>query len=92
MSSRFRPVGAGGTRSSATGSEGGAQRFHPLPRHDNLCHPASRVFKGYQGATGHIFSINIGPNCAGKIRNIDVKTLKQVGEMMRAARSAQGER
>ena len=33
---------------------------------------------------GNIFSINIGPNYAGKIRDIDVQTLQQVGEMIRA--------
>ena len=40
---------------------------------------------------GNIFSINIGPNYAGKIRDIDVKTLKQVGEMIRAGSSRQPE-
>ena len=71
--------------------KGGAMWFYSLPKHDNLCHPASKVFKDYQDAMkyGNIFSINIGPNYAGKIRDIDVKTLKQVGEMIRAENSAQ---
>ncbi len=66
--------------------KGGAQWFYSLPKHDNLCHPASKVFKDYQGAMehGNIFSINIGPNYAGKIRDIDVKTLKEVGGMIRS--------
>jgi len=69
--------------------KGGAMWFYSLPKHDNLCYPASKVFKDYQGAMkyGNIFSINIGPNYAGKIRDIDVKTLKQVGEMIRAKNS-----
>jgi len=63
---------------------GGAMWFYSLPKHDKLCHPASKVYKDYQGAMkyGNIFSINIGPNYAGKIRDIDVKTLKQVGKMI----------
>ena len=71
--------------------KGGAQWFYSLPKHDNLCHPASKVYKDYQGAMkyGNIFSINIGPNYAGKIRDIDVKTLRQVGEMIRAESSKQ---
>jgi len=70
---------------------GGAQWFYSLPKHDNLCHPASKVFKDYQGAMkyGNIFSINIGPNYAGKIRDVDVKTLKQVGKMIKAQAAAQ---
>ena len=60
---------------------------------DQWCHPASKVYQDYTGAMehGNIFSINIGPNYAGKIRDIDVKTLKQVGEMIRAGGSAQRE-
>ena len=66
--------------------KGGAQWFYSLPKHDKLCHPAAKVFKDYQGAMkyGNIFSINIGPNYAGKIRDIDVKTLKEVGRMIKA--------
>ena len=69
--------------------KGGAQWFYSLPKHDNLCHPAEKLYKDYLGAVkyGNIFSINIGPNYAGKIRDIDVKTLKQVGEMIRAKNS-----
>ena len=73
--------------------KGGAQWFYSLPKHDGLCHPANKVYKDYTGAMkyGNIFSINIGPNYAGKIRDVDVKTLKQVGEMIRAGGSAQRE-
>ena len=64
---------------------GGAQWFYSLPKHDGLCHPASKVYNDYRGAMehGNIFSINIGPNYAGKIRDVDVRTLRQVGEMIR---------
>jgi len=71
--------------------KGGAMWFYSLPIHDNLCHPASKVYGDYKGAQeyGNIFSINIGPNYEGKIRDIDVRTLKQVGEMIREAAGSQ---
>lgn len=65
--------------------QGGAEWFYSLPAHDNLCHPADKLFRDYQGALqyGNIFSINVGPDYAGKLRVIDVKTLCQVGDMIR---------
>jgi alpha-L-fucosidase len=65
--------------------EGGAMWFYSLPKHDSLCLPASKLYKDYLGAVkhGNIFSIDVGPDYAGKIREIDVKTLRQVGEMIR---------
>lgn len=66
--------------------EGGADWFYSLPVHDNLCHPAEKIYKDYLGAVeyGNIFSINIGPNYEGKIRDIDMKTLRQVGDWIRS--------
>jgi len=63
---------------------GGAMWFYSLPMHDKLCHPAKKLYNDYQQAVkyGNIFSIDIGPNYAGKIRDIDVKTLTKVGEMI----------
>ena len=71
--------------------EGGAQWFYSLPKHDDLCHPAAKLFKDYRGARehGNIFSINVGPNYAGRLRDIDVRTLKEVGEMIRVAEGPQ---
>ena len=65
--------------------QGGAMWFYSLPKHDQLCHPASKIFKDYQEAVenGNIFSLNIGPNYQGRIRDIDVKTLQEVGKMIR---------
>ena len=56
----------------------------PCPKHDNLCHPAEKIYNDYLGAVkyGNIFSINIGPNYEGRLRDIDVKTLRKVGEMI----------
>ncbi len=65
--------------------KGGAQWFYSLPKHDNLCHPAEKVYRDYLGAVkyGNIFSIDVGPNYAGKLRDIDVETLRKVGRYIR---------
>ncbi|MDR1477952.1 MAG: alpha-L-fucosidase, partial [Planctomycetaceae bacterium] len=65
--------------------QGGAMWFYSLPKHDQLVHPASKLFDDYLGAKkfGNIFSINIGPNYEGKIRDIDVKTLREVGQLIK---------
>ncbi|NJL19349.1 MAG: hypothetical protein HC901_03510 [Bdellovibrionaceae bacterium] len=66
--------------------QGGANWFYSLPEHDNLCHPAEKLYQDYLGAVkyGNIFSINIGPDYQGKLREIDVNTLRQTGGMIRA--------
>lgn len=68
--------------------EGGADWFYSLPVHDNLCIPAQKIFDDYQGAVtfGNIFSLNIGPNYEGNIREIDVKTLQEVGSLIAATK------
>jgi len=65
--------------------EGGAAWFYALPKHDNLCRPAEQLYNDYLGAVkhGNIFSIDIGPNYDGKLRDIDVQTLRKVGEMIK---------
>ena len=65
--------------------EGGAMWFYSLSKHDNLCLPAEKIYEDYRGAVkyGNIFSINVGPGYDGKIRDIDVKTLRKVGEFIR---------
>ena len=64
--------------------QGGAQWFYSLPEHDNLCHSPEKIYRDYAGAVkyGNIFSLNIGPDYQGRIRDIDVKTLKAVRKMM----------
>jgi len=73
--------------------KGGAQWFYSLPKHDNLCHSAESLYRDYLGALEHanIFSINVGPNYEGRIRDIDVKTLTEVGTLIREQRSTQQE-
>lgn len=65
--------------------QGGAMWFYSLPKHDNLVHPAVKLYRDYLGAEkfGNIFSINIGPNYEGKIRDVDVAVLREVGRMIR---------
>jgi alpha-L-fucosidase len=66
--------------------EGGADWFYSLPKHDTLCLPATKIYNDYLGAVkfGNIFSIDVGPNYEGKIREIDAKTLSEVGDMIRS--------
>jgi alpha-L-fucosidase len=66
--------------------EGGAQWFYSLPEHDQLCTPAEDIYRDYLGAVkyGNIFSINVGPDYKGRIREIDVKTLETVGKYIKS--------
>ena len=68
--------------------DGGAKWFYSLPKHDNLCRPADQLYADYLGAVkcGNLFSIAVGPDPAGKLRDIDVHTLREVGEMIRSGR------
>lgn len=65
--------------------KGGADWFYSLPIHDDLCKPANDLYKDYLGAVkyGNIFSLNIGPNNEGKIRDIDIRTLDLVGRYIK---------
>ena len=65
--------------------DGGAMWFYSLPKHDQLCTPAEVLYEDYKGAVkfGNIFSIDIGPDYDGKLREVDVQTLRAVGEMIR---------
>ena len=75
--------------------EGGAMWFYSLPMHDGLAAPARPIYDDYAGAVkyGNIFSLDVGPDYAGRLRGVDVKTLHEVGELIRggghgAARTA----
>jgi alpha-L-fucosidase len=70
--------------------KGGAMWFYSLPKHDNLCKKPEPLYQHYLGAVefGNIFSLNIGPDYEGKIRDIDVKTLEQVGGMIKKGEAA----
>ena len=66
--------------------EGGADWFYSLPKHDDRCHTPEKIFDDYQGAVqhGNIFSLDVAPGYDGRVREIDVTTLKKVGEMIRS--------
>ena len=70
--------------------QGGADWFYSLPEHDHLCHPAEKIVQDYLGAIkyGNIFSINIGPDYNGEIRDIDVETLAKAGRIIRGEEKA----
>jgi len=65
---------------------GGAMWFYSLPIHDGLCMSAEDIYKDYLGAKkyGNVFALDVGPDYNGKIRKIDVQTLRKVGEMIRS--------
>jgi alpha-L-fucosidase len=65
--------------------QGGAQWFYSLPKHDSLCLPAEKLYQDYLGAVkySNLFSADVGPDYAGKLREIDVKTLQKVGQYIR---------
>jgi alpha-L-fucosidase len=64
--------------------KGGADWFYSLPEHDKLVRPAQGIFEDYLGAVkyGNIFSLDVGPDYRGRLRKIDVDTLRQVGRMI----------
>lgn len=72
--------------------KGGAMWFYSLPEHDKLVHPAEKIYGDYVGAVkyGNIFSLDVGPDYRGKLRDIDVQTLRTVGRMIRGQRTAPG--
>lgn len=65
--------------------EGGADWFYSQPEHNNLCKPAEVIYRDYLGAVkyGNIFSLDVGPDYTGRLRDIDVKMLKKVGNYIR---------
>ena len=65
--------------------QGGAMWFYSLPKHNDLCLSAQKLYKDYLGAVkyGNIFSLDVGPDYEGKLRKIDVETLQKVGQMIR---------
>jgi len=63
----------------------GAMWFYSLPRHDRLSRSAERLYADYLGAVkyGNIFSLDVGPDHASHLREIDVQTLRKVGRYIR---------
>jgi alpha-L-fucosidase len=61
--------------------------FYTNPENDNVCRSAEEIYQTYLGAVkyGNIFSLDVGPDRTGRLREIDVRTLQQVGRMIRSA-------
>jgi arylsulfatase A-like enzyme/alpha-L-fucosidase len=68
----------------------GAVWFYSHPENEEVCHSAEKLYQDYLGAVkfGNIFSIAVGPDYNGRLRAIDVKTLREVGALIHPARSA----
>jgi alpha-L-fucosidase len=63
----------------------GARWFYSHPDNEEVCHSVEKLHQDYLGAVkfGNIFSIDLGPDYNGKLREIDVKTLREVGDRIR---------
>jgi alpha-L-fucosidase len=61
--------------------------FYTNPDNEGVVLPAEQIVQLYRDGVkcGNIFSLDVGPNRAGKLRDIDVKTLKEVGRRIREA-------
>ena len=72
--------------------KGGAVWFYSLPEHDRLVHSAQKIYEDYVGAVkyGNLFSLDVGPDYRGRLRDADVRTLREVGRMIREKRPAPG--
>ena len=59
--------------------------FYTMPEWDNVCISAEDIYKDYLGAVkfGNIFSLDVGPDRSGRLRDVDVKTLQKVGRYVR---------
>ena len=62
--------------------------FYTNPDNDKMCRSAEEIYRIYLDAVKYdnIFSLDVGPDRSGRLRKIDEKTLRQVGEMIRKNR------
>ena len=53
---------------------------------DSEYHSPEKIYKDYLGAVeyGNIFSLDVGPDDSGKLRDMDVKILRQVGKWIKS--------
>jgi len=59
--------------------------FYSHPDNEGVCHSAEKLYKDYVGAVkyGNVFALDVGPDYRGRLRDIDVATLRTVGELIR---------
>jgi len=65
--------------------------FYSNPANDTICHTPEKIYEDYKGAIKYdnLFALDVGPGRDGRLRDIDVKTLMKVGEMIRNAKEGQ---
>lgn len=63
----------------------GGRWFYTKPEWDDCVMPAEKIAETYREAVryGNLFSIDVGPNRDGRLREIDENTLLRVGELIR---------
>ena len=63
----------------------GANWFYSHPDNEDACHSAEQLYRDYLGAVkyGNVFALDVGPNHEGKLREIDIRTLRKIGGMIR---------
>ena len=71
----------------------GSRWFYSLPENDSVVCSAEKIYADYLAARkhGNLFSLDVGPDRAGRIRDIDVKTLIKVGQYIRGERKWQSQ-
>ncbi|MGN8067726.1 alpha-L-fucosidase [Mucilaginibacter sp. SG564] len=65
--------------------------FYTSPANDTVCRTPEEIIEDYKGAIKYdnFFALDVGPGRDGKLRDIDVKTLTKVGEMIRKIKKGQ---
>jgi alpha-L-fucosidase len=65
--------------------------FYTSPANDQTCMPAEKIYKTYLDAVkyGNIFSLDVAPDRTGCLRDIDVRTLREVGRLIREGENPQ---
>lgn len=66
----------------------GSRWFYTSPVNDAVSRSAEEIYEDYKGTLkyGNLFSLDVGPGRDGKLREIDIKTLTRVGEMIRKSK------
>ncbi len=63
----------------------GAMWFYSHPDNEGVCHSPEKLYRDYLGAVhyGNVFALDVGPDTRGRLREIDVRTLRTVGGWIR---------
>ncbi|WP_164126548.1 alpha-L-fucosidase [Sphingobacterium luzhongxinii] len=63
----------------------GGRWFYTSPKNDGEALNPEKIYEDYKGAIkyNNLFALDVGPDREGKLRDIDVKVLQQVGKLIR---------